>query len=104
MILFLFIITCVCKTGKIYIHFVFNTIIIRVTKILYIYIYLICFFRLKNAKRSYDPIDYECIDDADFWVVEEESEGELNIGDIENMLDETEPATQTQGCILIYVD
>nr|XP_043613722.1 uncharacterized protein LOC122585659 [Erigeron canadensis] len=52
--------------------------------------------RLKDSKRSYDPVDYECIDDADFWVVKEEPEGELNTEDIDNMLDETQPASQTQ--------
>ncbi|KAL4592745.1 hypothetical protein LXL04_005749 [Taraxacum kok-saghyz] len=54
--------------------------------------------RLKVDKRSYDPIDYECIDKTDFWVVEEEPEGELDYNDIENMLDEQEqePASQTQ--------
>ncbi|KAL4561520.1 hypothetical protein LXL04_033687 [Taraxacum kok-saghyz] len=54
--------------------------------------------RLKVDKRSYDPIDYECIDKTDFWVVEEEPEGEFDYNDIENMLDEQEqePASQTQ--------
>ncbi|KAL4568318.1 hypothetical protein LXL04_023927 [Taraxacum kok-saghyz] len=54
--------------------------------------------RLKVDKRSYDPIDYECIDKTDFWVVEEEPEGELDYNDIENMFDEQEqePASQTQ--------
>ena len=58
--------------------------------------------RLKVNKRSYDPIDYECIDKTDFWVVEEEPEGELDYNELENMVDEEEhePATQTQGDIL----
>ena len=61
-----------------------------------------CFCRLKVDKRSYDPIDYECIDKTDFWVVEEEPEGELDYNELENMVDEEEhePATQTQGDIL----
>ena len=56
-----------------------------------------CFYRLKVDKRSYDPIDYECIDKTDFWVVEEEPEGELDYNELENMVDEEEhePATQT---------
>ncbi|KAI3700862.1 hypothetical protein L2E82_45503 [Cichorium intybus] len=55
-------------------------------------------WRLKVDKMSYDPIDYECIDKTDFWVVEEEPEKELDYNDIENMLDEQEhePASQTQ--------
>ncbi|XP_039118856.1 uncharacterized protein LOC120254989 [Dioscorea cayenensis subsp. rotundata] len=28
-------------------------------------------------KRSYDPVDYDCIDKTDFWIVEEEEEAEL---------------------------
>ncbi|KAI3739338.1 hypothetical protein L2E82_29741 [Cichorium intybus] len=53
---------------------------------------------LKVDKRSYDPIDYECIDNTDFWVVEEEPEGELGYNDLENMLDDQEhgPASQMQ--------
>ena len=37
-------------------------------------------------------------------MVEEEPEGELDYNDIENMLDEQEqePASQTQGDIIIY--
>ncbi|KAK9064821.1 hypothetical protein SSX86_016203 [Deinandra increscens subsp. villosa] len=63
--------------------------------------------RLQNrhlsSKRSYDPIDYECIENADFWVVEEEAQGELNINEIEDMLNETQPTTQTQGMVM-FVD
>jgi len=59
-----------------------------------------CFCRVKIDKRSYDPIDYECIDKTDFWVVEEEPEGELDYNELENMIEEQEehePATQMQG-------
>ncbi|KAJ9568146.1 hypothetical protein OSB04_004112 [Centaurea solstitialis] len=57
--------------------------------------------RLQNrlkVKRSYDPIDYECIDKTEFWVVEEEPEGELDYNDLENTIDdqEHEPVPQTQ--------
>ncbi|KAL4567704.1 hypothetical protein LXL04_023296 [Taraxacum kok-saghyz] len=54
--------------------------------------------RLKVDKRSYDPINYECIDKTNFWVVEEVPEEKLDYNDIENMLDEQEqePASQTQ--------
>lgn len=62
------------------------------------------FSRLKEDKRTYDPIDYECIDKTDFWVVEEEPEGELNYDDLENMVDEQEhePGSQTQGYIFCF--
>ncbi|GKC15061.1 hypothetical protein Tco_1011843 [Tanacetum coccineum] len=44
--------------------------------------------RLKVDKRSYDPIDYECIDDTDFWVVEEQPQRELDYDQLETMLDD----------------
>ncbi|KAC9430404.1 hypothetical protein E3N88_45859 [Mikania micrantha] len=55
--------------------------------------------RLKYAKRSYDPVDYESINHTEFWVVEEQPEGELHNDDIDNMFgeEEHEPLTQTQG-------
>lgn len=53
-------------------------------------VYVAYNLRLKNrciSKRtSYDPIDYESIDDIDFWVVEEEEPPELDIDEIENAL------------------
>lgn len=53
---------------------------------------LICFFffliRLASKKSLYDPIDYECIDKTEFWVVEEEVEGELAFDELESMLEE----------------
>ena len=56
-----------------------------------------CFSRLNVDKRSYDPIDYECIDNTDFWVVEEEPLGELDYDQLETMLDDQdeEPHCQT---------
>ena len=30
------------------------------------------FFRLYNKKMTYDPIDYACIDETDFWLVDED--------------------------------
>ena len=33
-------------------------------------------------KRAYDPIDYECIDHADFWVVEEDGPPEFDANKI----------------------
>ncbi|GKB15067.1 zinc finger, CCHC-type containing protein [Tanacetum coccineum] len=49
-------------------------------------------------KRSYNLVDYECIDETDFWVVEEEAQGELDYDQLENMLKQ-EPPSQTQGLV-----
>lgn len=55
-------------------------------------VYVAYNLRLKNrfipTKTSYDPIDYESIDDIDFWVLEDEEtpEPELDIDEIENAL------------------
>ncbi|KAK1440659.1 hypothetical protein QVD17_06488 [Tagetes erecta] len=50
---------------------------------------------LQNRKneniRSCDPVDYESIDKTEFWVVDEEEEGELNYEELENMLEEEPP-------------
>ncbi|XP_022031050.1 uncharacterized protein LOC110931990 [Helianthus annuus] len=55
--------------------------------------------RLKYAKRSFDPVDYESINHSEFWVVEEEPEGDLDNDDIDNMFGEEENVSisQTQG-------
>ena len=44
------------------------------------------FFRLYNKKRIYDPIDYACIDETDFWVVDEDQPTELDVEELENLL------------------
>ena len=43
---------------------------------------------LVSKNRSYDPIDYECINKTEFWMVEEESEGELGYDELESMLED----------------
>ncbi|KAI3829864.1 hypothetical protein L1987_03994 [Smallanthus sonchifolius] len=48
-----------------------------------------------KKKRSYDPIDYESIADNDFWVVDDEPEGELEYDELENMLEE-EPRNNSE--------
>ncbi|KAL4576037.1 hypothetical protein LXL04_012127 [Taraxacum kok-saghyz] len=60
--------------------------------------------RFKVDKKAYDPIDYENIDKTDFWVVQEEPEGELDYNELENMLQEHEPASQTQETGSVLVD
>ena len=43
---------------------------------------------LGSKSRSYDPIDYECIDEVEFWVIDENPEEELDYEELEEMLDE----------------
>ena len=44
------------------------------------------FFRFYNKKRIYDPIDYACIDETDFWVVDDDQPTELDVEELENLL------------------
>ncbi|XP_076885616.1 uncharacterized protein LOC143535173 [Bidens hawaiensis] len=71
----------------------------RLNDLVYVHYNLRLQNRLKYAKRSYDPVDYESINHTEFWVVEEEPEGELNNDDIDTMFgeEENEPVSQTQG-------
>ncbi|KAL0334048.1 UNVERIFIED_CONTAM: hypothetical protein Sangu_1561000 [Sesamum angustifolium] len=43
---------------------------------------------VKYSKRPYDPVDYECIDKSEFWIVEKTPEGELDYDEIEELLKE----------------
>ncbi|KAF2308868.1 hypothetical protein GH714_022331 [Hevea brasiliensis] len=47
--------------------------------------YLMC-SRLHYEKRTYDPIDYECIDRIDFWIVKEEPPSKLDMEEVEVVL------------------
>ena len=47
---------------------------------------MIFFFRFYNKKRIYHPIDYACIDETDFWIVEEDQPGELDVEKLEILL------------------
>ena len=44
------------------------------------------FFRAFNKNRAYDPIDYESIDNIEYWIMEEDNSPILDYDDIENML------------------
>ncbi|XP_010436496.1 PREDICTED: uncharacterized protein LOC104720259 [Camelina sativa] len=44
-----------------------------------------------KKKRSYDPVDYESIDKTEFWIIEEEEAGELELDELENALAEEYP-------------
>ena len=48
--------------------------------------FMFIFFRFYNKKRSYDPIDYECIDETEFWIIDEDKPGELDLEEVENLL------------------
>ena len=37
-------------------------------------------------KRSYYPIDYTCIDEIEFWIIDEDEPGELDLEEMENLL------------------
>ena len=44
------------------------------------------FFRFYNKKRSYDPIDYACIDETGVWIIDKDELGELDLEEMENHL------------------
>ncbi|KAK4387221.1 hypothetical protein Sango_2592700 [Sesamum angolense] len=48
-------------------------------------------FQVKYSKRPYDPVDYECIDKSEFWIVEETPECELDYDEMEELLEEEMP-------------
>ncbi|KAL6342399.1 hypothetical protein AAG906_009072 [Vitis piasezkii] len=48
--------------------------------------YILFFFRFYNKKRIYYPIDYACIDETDFWIVDEDQPVELDVEELENLL------------------
>ena len=48
--------------------------------------YMFFFFRLYNKKITYDPIDYACIDETDFCLVDEDEPRELDVEELENLL------------------
>ncbi|XP_039131369.1 uncharacterized protein LOC120267759 isoform X2 [Dioscorea cayenensis subsp. rotundata] len=60
----------------------------RLNDLVYVHYNLRLQHRLASKKSLYDPIDYECIDKTEFWVVEEEVEGELAFDELESMLEE----------------
>ncbi|KAL6311806.1 hypothetical protein AAG906_018587 [Vitis piasezkii] len=43
-------------------------------------------YRFYNKKRIYDPIDYACIDETDFWIVDENQPTELDVEELKNLL------------------
>ena len=47
--------------------------------------FMFIFFRFYNKKRSYDTIDYACIDETEFWIIDEDESGELDLEEVENL-------------------
>ncbi|XP_052177547.1 uncharacterized protein LOC127791603 [Diospyros lotus] len=60
----------------------------RLNDLVYVHYNLRLQNRSKVDKRSYDPVDYESIDKTEFWILEEEEEGELDIDELEGMIEE----------------
>ena len=48
--------------------------------------YMFFFFRFYNKKIIYDPIDYACIDETDFWIVDDDQLTELHVEELETLL------------------
>ena len=48
--------------------------------------YILFFFRFYNKKRIYDPIDHACIDETNFWMVDEDEPIELDVEELKNLL------------------
>ncbi|RVW20428.1 hypothetical protein CK203_112414 [Vitis vinifera] len=58
----------------------------RLNDLVYVHYNLRLKNRFYNKKRIYDPIDYACIDETDFWVVDDDQPTELDIEELENLL------------------
>ncbi|XP_071933926.1 uncharacterized protein [Coffea arabica] len=69
----------------------------RLNDLVYIHYNLRLKNRLSYKKRSYDPLDYEAIDKVEFWIVDEEQEGELDYDELEEMIEEEFPKTGEDG-------
>ena len=48
--------------------------------------FMFLFFRFYNKKISNDPIDYACIDETEFWIIDEDEPRELDLEEVENLL------------------
>ncbi|KAK4394351.1 hypothetical protein Sango_1905900 [Sesamum angolense] len=69
----------------------------RLNDLVYVHYNLRLQNRVKYSKRSYDPVDYESIDKAKFWIIEETPEGELNYDELEEMLEEEVPRNDKES-------
>ncbi|RVX02328.1 hypothetical protein CK203_028275 [Vitis vinifera] len=71
----------------------------RLNDLVYVHYNLRLKNRFYNKKRIYDPIDYACIDETDFWVVDDDQPGELDVEELENLLYEegSIPINEVEG-------
>ncbi|KAL0373962.1 UNVERIFIED_CONTAM: hypothetical protein Sradi_3311900, partial [Sesamum radiatum] len=69
----------------------------RLNDLVYVHYNLRLQNRVKYSKRPYDPVDYECIDKSEFWIVEETPEGELDYDEMEELLEEKMPPRYAEG-------
>ncbi|KAL0342505.1 UNVERIFIED_CONTAM: hypothetical protein Scaly_1913100 [Sesamum calycinum] len=63
----------------------------RLNDLVYVHYNLRLQNRVKYSKRLYDPVDYECTDKSEFWIVEETPEGELDYDEMEEFVEEEMP-------------
>ncbi|RVW45035.1 hypothetical protein CK203_067440 [Vitis vinifera] len=71
----------------------------RLNDLVYVHYNLRLKNRFYNKKRIYDPIDYACIDETDFWVVDDDQPAELDVEELENLLYEegSIPINEVEG-------
>ncbi|KAL6316864.1 hypothetical protein AAG906_022582 [Vitis piasezkii] len=71
----------------------------RLNDLVYIHYNLRLKYRFYNKKRTYDPIDYACIDETDFWIVDEDQSVKLDVEELENLLYEERsiPINEVEG-------
>ena len=48
--------------------------------------YMFLFFRFYNKKISYDPIDYTCFDETEFWIIDEDEPREQDLEEVKKIL------------------
>ncbi|KAL0457971.1 UNVERIFIED_CONTAM: hypothetical protein Slati_0424300, partial [Sesamum latifolium] len=76
----------------------------RLNDLVYVHYNLRLQNRVKYSKRPYDPVDYQCIDKADFWIIEETPEGELDYDELEEMLEEEVPRNEEESSFDPLID
>ncbi|XP_041997203.1 uncharacterized protein LOC121747262 [Salvia splendens] len=73
----------------------------RLTDLVYVHYNLRLQNRLGSKRRSYNPIDCECVDKVEFWVIDENPEEELDYEELEEMLDEEQAKGDGDGVMRI---
>ena len=81
--------SCICALQSPIEEQVVNFFYLRVAIILMVYnVHDVILFnyRLYNKKRPYDPIDIDCIEKIDFWVVEDDPQSDLDYDELQEIL------------------